>query len=642
MAARRGDAEVRPTPEFAMSRALTVLRLPIAVSFATALLCACPSQELAPLIPCTIAGSFTDVQQSGVDKVDLLFVVDNSGSMADEQVKLNQQLQRLVTVLATGDLDGIPNANGRPDFTPVSSLHLGVVSTDLGVNGQTGIVSCGDASYKATELNTATTRERLIKPHGDDGKLLSSPDVAVVGVNVRVPGSDMPMQSIAPRPECAGVNVNRFLTFDSMTSNAADIARQFSCIAELGVNGCGYEQQLESMWRALAPSTDNSFSGKTSGQGAPSGLNAGFLRNDAILVVIVVSDEEDCSSPDASGATLYQAPTAANNANLLCTRHPEALHPVSRYVQGLLSLKPAYKDRIIFAGIVGVPLAANRGERTPDQILSMPEMAYVEEGSPQLALRPACVAGNKAGKADPAQRMVKVAKEFGENGVITSICEDDYGPALTTVIQRIAKQLTGACLPRQLKVNAQGMVDCKVVEIKGPDDKTPCLATKGRKAQLQPRIVQDTERIVCEMTQLPVLDRKTPSGDGWYYDTFSDALNKSCSVNKQRIAFSEGAPLSPEASARVECQQTVLNGDKMPLGQEAINVPCADDGSGNPSGDDKCKAFNQPELGALLLCVQGTCQLSCARDIDCPTGFVCSPAELAPRYCVNPTCPIAE
>lgn len=624
-----------------MSRAaLSVLR-PLAVSFAASLLCACPSQELAPLVPCTIAGTFIDVQQSGVDQVDLLFVVDNSGSMSDEQVKLNQQLQHLVSVLATGDLDGLPNANGRPDFTPVSSLHLGVVSTDLGINGQTGVVSCGDSSFKATEPDTGASGIQLQnKLHGDEARLLGSSDVAVAGVNVRMPNM-RPVQSIAPRPECAGVAVNRFLNFDSKTSNAAEVARQFSCIAELGVNGCGYEQQLESMWRALAPSTDNSFSGGTTGQGAPAGFNAGFLRNEAILVVIVVSDEEDCSSPDKSGSTLYQSPLVNSAANMLCTRNPQALHPVSRYIDGLKSLKPAaYQDRIIFAGIVGVPLAANRGQRTPEQILAMPEMSYVEESMP-LGLRPACVAAKNAGDADPARRMVQVAQGFGGNGVITSICEDDYGPALSTVITRIASKLTSACLPRQLKVNAQGLVECKVVEIKSADDKLPCLATPGRLKELDKRMVQGSERIVCELAQLPVLDRKVPAGDGWFYDTFSDVVTKDCRVDKQRIAFADSSPLSNGAAARVECQQSVLNGDKNPLGREAINVPCADDGTDGPKGDAKCQQFNLPP-SELLLCVEGTCQLSCTLDIDCPPAFVCAPGELARRYCVNPTCPIAE
>ena len=44
-----------------------------------------------------------------IDKVDLLFVVDNSGSMREEQASLRAQFPRLVDVLTSGDA-----ANGTP------------------------------------------------------------------------------------------------------------------------------------------------------------------------------------------------------------------------------------------------------------------------------------------------------------------------------------------------------------------------------------------------------------------------------------------------------------------------------------------------------------------------------------------------
>jgi hypothetical protein len=602
------------------------------------LLCACPQQELAPITPCTVAGTSIDAAQTGVDKVDLLFVIDNSGSMSEEQVKLSQQLPKLVRVLATGDRDGVPNADGQPDFTPVASLHLGVVSSDLGVNGQEKVVSCGDSSYAATEQDTGDPKTLFIKPHGDEGKLRHSSEVAVAGVNIQV--NQSPVRAIEPRPECAGVNVNRFLEFESNKSDVDQVARQFGCIAELGVNGCGYEQQLESMWRALAPSTDSSFSGMSTGQGAPSGYNAGFLRDDAILVVILVSDEEDCSSPDGSRGVLYRSNDSA--ANVLCSRNPGALHPISRYIDGLRSLKPRYPERIIFAGIVGVPLASASSAKTPDEILNLEDMKVVEEqpaGGP-LGLRPACVATNGAGDADPARRMVELAKGFRENGVITSICEDDYGPALAVVIEKIAAKLSGACLPRQLKVNEEGLVECLVVEIKAADDKTPCAATPGRTRELPPRVVDGSQRIVCEVNQLAVVGRQIPAGQGWYYDNFSAGLMKSCKTDRQRVAFATSSPLSRGALARVECQQSVLNAPMGATGVDAVDTPCNDDGSDAPHGDAKCQALSVP--GQALLCVQGTCQLSCTTKANCQPGFVCTTDAQGRGFCTNPICPISE
>src|SRR4051812_28839554 len=89
----------------------------------------CPQEELGPLEPCTVQGVSKEVSQSGVDKVDLLFMIDDSGSMKEEQKNIAVQLPHLVTILATGDLDG----DGKQDFQPVSSLQLGVVTSDMGI-----------------------------------------------------------------------------------------------------------------------------------------------------------------------------------------------------------------------------------------------------------------------------------------------------------------------------------------------------------------------------------------------------------------------------------------------------------------------------------------------------------------------------
>jgi hypothetical protein len=605
------------------------------------LLAACPNQELAAIKPCTIAAASIDAAQNGVDKVDVLFVIDNSGSMSEEQLKLSKELPRLVRVLASGDLDGVPNTNGQPDFTPVSSLHLGVVSSDLGVNGQLGVNGCGTSSFKANDQNVGSARSHgENKPHGDEGRLLSSTAVALAGVSIEVMGAAS--QAIAARAECASTNVPRFLTFEPGKSGVEEVSQQFGCIAELGVNGCGYEQQLESMWRALAPSSDTTFSTGSAGQGGPSGLNNGFLREDGVLVVIVVSDEEDCSSPDQSRDLLY-APSSSNNkdANVLCARHANALHPVSRYVDGLKSLKPpAYQDRIIFAGIVGVPTADQTANRTPDQILALPAMTVEEEdnGGGVMRLRAACIAGD-AGRADPARRMVEVARSFGKNGVITSICEEDYGPALSAVIAKIADKLSGACLPRELKVNAKGLVDCTVVEIKAADDMTPCDLNLGRKGTLDPRLIDKRWHTVCEVAQLPVPARSVPAGLGWYYDNFSKDATERCKRDKQRIAFATGSPLSPNALARVECVQPVLE-VRGSLGAEAVNAPCIDDGSGGAKGDAKCIGLSLPDQ--MLICVSGTCQLACQSDVPCGPGNVCGRDALGRGYCTNPTCPAGE
>jgi hypothetical protein len=608
-------------------------------------LAGCPQQELAPIAPCTVSLVSVDAKQSGTDQVDLLFVIDNSGSMAEEQVKLNAQLPRLVQVLTTGDYDGMPNADGQLDFRPVGSLRLGVVSVDLGSNGVIGVRSCGSNSYSPIEPNiNAQGADSVDKPFGDNALLLNSTAAAVAGVSI--PGAlggalgATPTVAIQPRPEC-NVQVPRVLEFPS-GGTAADIATRFSCVAELGANGCSIEQQLESMWKALAPSTDVSFSRGSGGQGLPMGLNAGFLRPEAILAIIIVSDEEDCSSPDGSAQQLYGSLNVLT-INSLCGRQPELLHPIQRYIAGLNTLKAEqFRDRIIFGGIVGVPLAAAVQGQSLAQILARPDMQYAEQGGGLLGAaqgRPVCTARGGAGSATPARRIVQVAQGFGDNGVITSICEDNYAAALNAVIEKIAGKLSGECLPRSLVRNSDGIVECRVVEIKAPGDATPCNPARGRIRELPSRQFEGTLRRVCEIEQLAVRNRQEPTGIGWYYDDFSNEVNR-CMTNRQRIAFSTAAAIENGAAARFECFRPAQNEptDANARGLDAVNSPCIDTGQ-RGGGEARCRALSTRE--APLTCVNNSCQLSCTNDTQCTPPKVCAILEGAMTgYCVDPTCPL--
>ena len=75
-------------------------------------------------------------------------------------------------------------------------------------------------------------------------------------------------------------------------------------------------------------------------------------------------------------------------------------------------------------------------------------------------------------------------------------------------------------------------------------------------------------------------------------------------------------------------------------GVDAVDTPCNDDGSDAQHGDAKCQALSVP--GQTLLCVQGTCQLSCMIKADCQPGFVCTKDAQGRGFCTNPICPISE
>jgi hypothetical protein len=79
-----------------------------------------------------------------------------------------------------------------------------------------------------------------------------------------------------------------------------------------------------------------------------------------------------------------------------------------------------------------------------------------------------------AGKAYPGLRELQVLKDYGANSIVASICArnvdnrdaQDYGyrPAIAAIVDRLKEALSGRCLPRQLDVDENGDVPCKVIE----------------------------------------------------------------------------------------------------------------------------------------------------------------------------------
>ncbi|MBI5513684.1 MAG: hypothetical protein HY909_07935, partial [Deltaproteobacteria bacterium] len=164
------------------------------------------------------AGTFAlALQTRAIDAVDILFVIDNSGSMRDNQVVLTSQLRALLDRLVNPPVDPVTL---RPTAAPVRSLHVGVVSTDLGTPGSM-VPSCASSDL------------------GDDGLL--NPIRNGRAVRQHQPWVTAPMF----RPARCTMDPNQypgFLTFDATSDDPAGFREDFACVAFLSVHGCGLEQ----------------------------------------------------------------------------------------------------------------------------------------------------------------------------------------------------------------------------------------------------------------------------------------------------------------------------------------------------------------------------------------------------------------
>jgi hypothetical protein len=632
----------------------------------------CLERELKPLNPCLVSGVTARVDVNNIDKIDLLFIVDDSGSMREEQSALQAQFPKLITTLATG----MRTPNDPMPFPPAEDVHLAVVSTDMGLVGINDIPGCFDL------------------------------------------GKDGVMQHVAG-PGTTGCQAS-YPTFLSYIAGAGQtpeqLAADFGCIAVLGTTGCGFEQQLEAGLKSLWPAVDvdpvtgevhtpnrvqflaSTEQGK---QGHGDNTNAGFLRNDytqglSLLAIIVVSDEEDCSSSTTRHFTPAKLldpsdPLYSQDLNLRCYHNKAGQWPVQRYIDGFKKLRPDNEHLIIFAGIVGVPedlvdADARANVDFEDEtarnnyyngILADPRMVEVPDPMRPVGqgnLTPSCIRTNSDGTpalAYPPRRFVEVAKGFGENGVIQSICQDNFGPAMDAIIEVIAKNLGAVCLPRPLVRKADGTVGCNVVwELPAPNAAAPPTTPRdcnGLPYLMVPEGGRDTETSeggkVCTVFQLPVVGDAIPAGDGWYYDDFSLDVMTECSPDqRQRIAFGANSAPPTGVVVKLEClnETQVVANTRTDLRDAAnapsIGTPCSGiiGRDGNPVPPDQVcwLTLNDNTVDKSMFCNPSlnVCVRSCSSASDCPSAWECDKrpdtvlSTITPErpegspYCVNPTC----
>ena len=326
--------------------------------------------------------------------VDLLLVVDDSGSMADEQARLKDSVRGLLEALALGrDASGATGA-----FAPVVDLHVGVITTDIGA----GTASVGGPSCTFP---------------GDDGILLN--------------------ESRAGGEDCSETFDPRYLAYDpSVGINA--LADDLTCLASVGLTGCGFEQQLEAMARALVPSATGAID-----RGKADGPNGGFLREGSVLVVSVVTDESDCSAEDLDLFDPVSA-TYTGDLNRRCGDYAEtALHDVGRYVDALLTYVRGTRDTdVIFAPLVGVPPSLVDSDW--DTILADDSQQFVPRPD-GLTFVAACESTGTS--AQPAPRFVELAKELeaqGGHATLGSICDQDYGGYFDGILAELEPLLESA------------------------------------------------------------------------------------------------------------------------------------------------------------------------------------------------------
>ncbi len=280
----------------------------------------CLTRPVAQLEPTTKANFTAVVKQQAIDKVDLLFAIDNSASMGDKQDLFKDAVPDLISRLLTPDCVDNPtkvtqrqkqNPDGscpnglKLEFQPVHDLHVGIVTSALGGGGSPDICD-GSGGVPTGVTRHDNDKGELInrtKPNGGgEGTVNNAKPVDGNGGNFLawLPASEpknqgKPAPNVTPEP--------------SVTQLQTDFQ---SLVVGVQEYGCGLEAQLESWYRFLVqpdPWDDIPKSAGGAAAVALTGVDAkllkqrkDFLRDDSLVSIIMLTDEEDSwSDPLALG-----------------------------------------------------------------------------------------------------------------------------------------------------------------------------------------------------------------------------------------------------------------------------------------------------------------------------------------------------
>ena len=185
-----------------------------------------------------------------------------------------------------------------------------------------------------------------------------------------------------------------------------------------------------------------------------------FLRRNAFLIIIFVTDEDDCSVAEDKEikkedhnqcALLGDIDTAPLTTPRAGTTDIQPLAPVFQYANRLRSLKqnPA---NVFVAAIVGDAWNPVRelSAAEVDAARSLYYESKVERGN-QLALNTA-ICASAFGRADLGLRYIRLTQQFGPHGFHANICSNEgVGPALQEIAAELVSEVVSICLPRPVK-----------------------------------------------------------------------------------------------------------------------------------------------------------------------------------------------
>jgi hypothetical protein len=274
------------------------------------------------------------VTTGGIDKIDLVLMIDNSRSMADKQLILGAAVPDLVRGLVNPrcvDAQGQPGpaqpagplescaAGTKREFPPIVDIHVGVVTSSLGGHGADVCAGAEMFSCPGGATNTS---------NNDAGHLVSRLDPCNGGLVTTYQGKGFlawdPTGKAAPPGEASigAINVDPS-TGQLSTATPGLVPSLKDLVLGAGQVGCGYESSLEAWYRFLVdPEPYQTLTLDAAGHALLQGVDdvllqqrRDFLRPSSLLAIVGLTDENDCSIQESGQSYLVAQQRDPSNPN---------------------------------------------------------------------------------------------------------------------------------------------------------------------------------------------------------------------------------------------------------------------------------------------------------------------------------------
>lgn len=492
----------------------------LALALVASLAAGCNDYTFNPVGHCLLQPGAVNVKLAGVSSADILFVVDDSPSMDPKQAGLAASFQDFITRMVQTN-----TARAGRGLEPID-FHIAVTTTSIfaatalqtrcvpgsGGNQCCAATSCADAPgcTPGTGTGCGTGQTCVVTPTldtdglrviGEQSQCCAMTSCAPA-TSACVPGDQCttmatsfanplpassyctPGLATAGAPYAAGAFVTagsnpQILKFDKTLDWASwgtaspdpaltQLVQQFGQNVKVGSCGSGEEQGLEAGRLALQRAMAGQIPGVAPGT---------FPRPGSKLVVVWVSDEDDCSSPQ--GAPLAMAAYTPGADSCVWDKHRPAgsqrEFPISDYASFFGSLVKDGGPADLGAAFIVASAKCADGTYAPADQCSGTATCPVQ---PPLTCQaaPVCAGAYAAG-----ERYLALAKDFQARGygvVEGTVCDayppSTFGPVLSAIAD-LAKPVDALRLPT--RPAARAVTQVKITDGSGTTRKICTMGT---------------------------------------------------------------------------------------------------------------------------------------------------------------------